>query len=118
VVFGLIKWEAAEKEARMTQEAFVLQKEELANCLLSFYDMVAFNLHKQVDLLQLYDEQIQESGQSLNRLLTAYGNTGKDFVEVLRIQQQLLKYRKLKASALWAYHIAMAELDYITAKSK
>jgi hypothetical protein len=34
------------------------------------------------------------------------------------MQQQILKYQKMKASALTEYHIALAELDYITAKSK
>ena len=111
------KYKAAQKEAQLMQESFTLQKEEVSNRLISSYDMIWFDIQKQAELIQLYDEQLQVSQQSLNLLFTAYGNSGKDFEEVLRMQQQLLKYQKMKATALAAYHTAVAELDYITAKS-
>jgi outer membrane protein TolC len=80
--------------------------------------MIWFDIQKQIELIQLYEEQIQESRQSLNLLFSAYSNSGKDFEEVLRMQQQILKYQKMKATALSEYHIALANLDYITAKTK
>jgi outer membrane protein TolC len=100
------------------QESYALQKEDLSNKLLSNYDMTWFELQKQSEFISLYNQQIQESQQSLNLLFSAYGNSGKDFEEVLRMQQQLLKYEKLKASALVNYHIALAKIEYITAKSR
>jgi len=33
------------------------------------------------------------------------------------MQQQLLKYTKLKATALKQYHISIAKLNYLTAKT-
>ncbi|MEQ8358067.1 MAG: TolC family protein [Cytophagales bacterium] len=112
------KYRAAQKEAQLMQESYSLQREEATNRLTSSYDMIWFEIQKQIELIQLYEEQIQESGQSLNLLFSAYSNSGKDFEEVLRMQQQILKYQKMKATALSEYHIALAELDYITAKSK
>ena len=112
------KYKAAQKEAQLMQESYSLQREEAANRLISSYDMIWFEIQKQIELIQLYEEQIQESRQSLNLLFSAYSNSGKDFEEVLRMQQQILKYQKMKATALSEYHIALAELDYITAKSK
>lgn len=112
------KYKAAQKEAQLMQESYSLQREEAANRLISSYDMIWFEIQKQIELIQLYEEQLQESGQSLNLLFSAYSNSGKDFEEVLRMQQQILKYQKMKATALSEYHIALAELDYITAKSK
>ena len=112
------KYKAAQKEAQLMQESYSLQREEATNRLTSSYDMIWFEIQKQVELIQLYEEQIQESGQSLNLLFSAYSNSGKDFEEVLRMQQQILKYQKMKATALSEYHIALAELDYVTAKSK
>jgi hypothetical protein len=50
-------------------------------------------------------------------LFSAYGNSGKDFEEVLRMQQQLLKYEKMKATAETQYQTALAKLNYITAKT-
>ncbi len=111
------KYKAAQKEAQLMQESYSLQREEAANRLISSYDMIWFEIQKQIELIQLYEEQIQESRQSLNLLFSAYSTSGKDFEEVLRMQQQILKYQKMKATALSEYHIALAELDYITAKS-
>ena len=110
------KYKAAVKEAQLMQESYSFQKKEIANSLNSNYEMALFDIRQQTDLVSLFDEQIEESKQALNLLYTAYGNSGKDFEEVLRMQQQLLKYDKLKITALSQYRIAMAKLDYITAK--
>lgn len=107
------KYKASQKEARLMQESYTLQKEEVSNRLISSYDMIWFEIQEQAELIALYDEQIQTSNQSLNLLFTAYGNSGSDFEEVLRMQQQILKYQKMKATALAEYHIAIAELNYI-----
>ncbi len=111
------KYRAAQREAQLMRESFGLKKQDLENRLTSNYEMTLFELRKQNDLIQLYNDQILESQQSLNLLFTAYGNSGKDFEEVLRMQQQLLQYRKMKAAALTEIHIALTEIDYITAKT-
>ncbi len=111
------KYKAAVKEAQLMQESYSLQKDEYANSLISGYEMAWFEIQQQQELLQLYDQQIQESEQALNLLFTAYGNSGKEFEEVLRMQQQLLKYEKMKASAEVQYEVAVAKLNYLTAKS-
>ena len=112
------KYKAAQKEAQLMQESYALQKEDAVNRLTITYEMIWFEIQKQLDQIILYEEQIMTSQQSLNLLFTAYGNSGKDFEEVLRMQQQILKYQKMKATALSDYNIAIAELDYITAKTK
>jgi outer membrane protein TolC len=112
------KYKAAQNEAQLMQESYELQKEEVANRLISSYEMIWYKIQKQTELIVLYEAQIQESEQSLNLLFSAYSNSGKDFEEVLRMQQQILKYQRMKATALSDYHIALAELDYITAKTK
>jgi len=110
------KYKAAVKEAQLMQESYSLQKTEMTNSLLSNYEMAFFDIEQQTELVSLFDEQITESEQALNLLFTSYGNSGKDFEEVLRMQQQLLKYDKLKITALKQYKIALAKLNYITAK--
>jgi len=112
------KYKAVKEEAKRMQESYAYQKEELTNNLISSYEMVRFKIQEQLELVELYSEQIKESEQSLNLLFSAYSNSGKDFEEVLRMQQQILKYQKLKATALKDYQIALAELDYIMAKTK
>jgi cobalt-zinc-cadmium efflux system outer membrane protein len=110
------KYKAAEKEAQLMRDSYVLQKSEMKNSLLSNYETAWFRIQQQKQLLSLYEQQIQTSQQSLNLLFTSYGNSGKEFEEVLRMQQQLLKYKKLKATAEVQYQVALAKLNYITAK--
>ena len=111
------KYKAAVKEAQLMQENYSLQKLEYANTLTSGYEMTWFEIQQEQELLQLYDQQIQESNQALNLLISAYGNSGIEFEEVLRMQQQLLKYEKMKAAAIVQYQIAIARLNYLTAKT-
>ena len=111
------KYNASVKEAQFMQESYLYQKEEVTNTLISNYEMVWFEIQQQQQLLSLYEQQIQTSQQSLNLLFTSYGNSGKEFEEVLRMQQQLLKYQKLKATAMTQHQIAVAKINYLTSKT-
>jgi len=111
------KYKAAEREARLMQESFSLQKENRLNILVSEFDRAKFELQQQRQLVQLYETQIGTTRQSLNLLFTAYSNSGKEFEEVLRMQQQLLQYEKNKATALTEFQVALAKINYLTAKT-
>jgi len=111
------KYRAAQKEAQYMQESYTLKKEELSNTLIRSYDRIYFEIQEQLALVQLYEEQIQTASQSLALLIRDYSHSGTQFEEVLRMQQQVLAYQKMKATALSQYHISIAELDYITAKT-
>ena len=112
------KYKAAVKEARLMQESYTLQREELVNSLSSGYETVWFDMQQQLELIELYESQLVTTQQSLNLLFSAYGNSGKEFEEVLRMQQQVLKYEKMKATAETKHQIALAKLHYITAKTE
>ena len=99
------------------RESYSLQKGGAVNDLIANYEMTTFDLSQQSQLIALYQEQIGQTQQVLNLLLSAYSNSGKEFEEVLRVQQQLLTYQKMKATALMRYHIALAKLNYLTAKT-
>jgi cobalt-zinc-cadmium efflux system outer membrane protein len=111
------RYNASVKEAQNMQESYVDQKQDLENSLITEYEMVWFEIQQQQQLLSLYEQQIQTSQQSLNLLFTSYGNSGKEFEEVLRMQLQLLKYQKMKATALTQYQIAVAKINYLTSKA-
>lgn len=111
------KYNASVRETQLLQESYTLQKQEITNTLYSEYEMVWFQVQQQLQLISLYQQQKQTSQQSLNLLFTFYGNSGKEFEEVLRMQQQLLKYQKMSATAWVQYHIAVEKINYITSKS-
>lgn len=110
------KYRASVREAQLMQERYAFQKNEVANRLTASFQSAVYELNRQQDLVELLDRQILESQQALNLLFTAYGNSGKDFEEVLRMQQQLLQFNKLKITALTQHRLAAAQLEYITAK--
>lgn len=110
------KYKSAQKEAQLMQESLELQKEDLTNKLNSNYYRQDFQLRQQLYLMELYNEQIKELEQILRLLYSSYSNSGKEFEEVLRVQQQLLKYERLKVSAKAQYLISLSEMDYLTAK--
>ncbi|WP_366186624.1 TolC family protein [Flavobacterium ovatum] len=110
------KYNAAISEAKLMQESYSFQKEAVEDKLNGTYYKFVFELEKERDLLKLYEEQVVTLSKSLNLLLTYYSNANKDFEEVLRMQQELLKYQKMQLSSRTSYHIKLAELDYLTAK--
>lgn len=111
------KYDASVKEAQLMQQSYANQKQEVENTLIAEYEMVWYDIDRQLQLLSLYEQQIKTTQQSLNLLFTSYGNSGKEFEEVLRMQQQLLKYRKMRATALSQYEIAIAKINYLTSKT-
>ncbi len=112
------KYNAAKKEAQLTQTAISAEKEDFENNLVSTYAMAAYEVEQAEQLITLYDEQIKSTRQVTTLLLSAYSTNGKDFEEVLRMQQQLLKYQTAKVKAVKDFYIAVAKLDYLTAKTE
>lgn len=112
------KYRTARDEAQLMQQSYILEKSEVLNHITVQYELVGFEIEKQKDLIELYSYQIKESGQALDLLTTSYSNSGEEFEEVLRMQQQIFMYQKVYVSALAKYHMSKAEMDYITAKSK
>lgn len=112
------KYKAATKVAQYNQVAINYQKEAFANNLVSGYEMAWYEIVKSYELIQLYAKQIETTHQVIRLLMSAYSNSGKDFEEVLRMQQELLKYQMAEAVALKDYYTALAKIDYLTAKTE
>jgi outer membrane protein TolC len=112
------KYKAAEREAQLMQEAYTFEKEDVTNQLKSRFEMLWYELETQKDLLDLYNRQTATTRQSLDILLTAYGNSGKEFEELLRMQQELLMFQKQEVKSINQINILLSEIDYLTAKAK
>lgn len=110
------KYNAATSEAKLMEESYSFQKAAVENKLNGTYYKLVFELEKEKDLLYLYNNQVVTLSKSLNLLFSYYSNANKDFEEVLRMQQELLKYKKLKLASTSAFYVKLAELDYLTAK--
>jgi cobalt-zinc-cadmium efflux system outer membrane protein len=110
------KYRASVKEAELMRTSVSERREEVTNNLLAAFEMARFEKQKAVQEYRLYNSQIQSSQQAITLLLSTYSSSGKDFEEVLRMQQTLLRYQITRASALKDYFIALARLDYLIGK--
>jgi outer membrane protein TolC len=111
------KYNAQKKEAQLMQESYELQKQNVKNQLDTDYESTVFEIENQLELLNLYERQIKKTENTLEIIWKSYSNSGADFEEVLRIQQQFLKYRKLKAKAEAEYSIAIQKYNYLISNS-
>jgi len=111
------KYKSAQKEAELMQESYKLEKSELNNKLFGSYYRYSSDIQIQQNLISLYSRQVITTKQTLELLYHSYSNSGKDFEEVLRVQQQLLEFQKMKLKAMVAYKTSLAQINYITAKT-
>lgn len=110
------KYNAMSKEAELMREAASMMKEQTINSLNTSYEMAQFEMEKSRRISELMNEQVEQTQQALDLLLVSYGNSGKDFEEILRMQQQLLKYEIAKTGAIKDFYIALSKLEYLVAK--
>ena len=109
---------ASVKEAQLQQDALVKRREQVGNELIATLVATENDLQRNLDWIELYDNQIQKSMQAIELLNTAYANSGSDFEEILSMEQQVLQYQIEKTTATKDYYLALAKMDYLTAKSQ
>jgi len=109
------QYKAARQEAQLMRESFELRKEDVKNTLRADLESAQVQVYQKAELAQLYEKQIVETGHVLELLQEEYANSGADFDEVIRMQQQLISYTKLRAEALAGFHAALARIRYVTA---
>lgn len=110
------KYRAAEEEARLNYQQYELEKTGREELLTSLYDKYRFDLESSIDNSHLYQELYQKADHAL-RILTSEYSTGQgDFVELLRMDEELLKYKLAFEKSLAGQHKSRAGLDYILGK--
>ncbi|MBU2526787.1 MAG: TolC family protein [Bacteroidetes bacterium] len=110
------KYKAAQQEANLLQKAYSEMKTETENQLTSAWETNLFELEKAQIQIELYQQQIIKTQQTIDLLLSAYSNGTTDFEEILRMQQQLLKYQMEISTAFKNYQEARAKADYLIGK--
>lgn len=110
------KYRSATEEAEAMQRSYTALRAQRENDLVATYESARYDAYKAARMAQLMDAQIGISERILDLLLAAYTGNGSEFEEVLRMQQQVLRHRLLRLSALREHHIAIARIDLLTAK--
>ena len=92
--------------------------ESVKNNLKSSYSMANYNASKANSLKTLYKKQTESTQQAISLLIAAYSNSGTDFEEILRMNQDLLMLQSETVSANKNQFIAQATRDYLISKQE
>ena len=108
------KYDAAVEERRLMQLMYAGMKQDMKNELSAMYEMTFYELEKMAQMTELLNLQMTKTQQAIDLVLAAYSNAGQNFEEVLRLQQQLFRYRMEKVTAQTEYQLMLVKLDYLT----
>lgn len=111
------KYTSAYRESELMAESYELMKADYILTLQNEYNQTLFELEQQQNNALLYKAQSEEAQQILNLLYSEYSTSGKDFEDILDIQQQILQYKNLLAKSLSMHYMALAKMDYVLAKN-
>lgn len=109
------KYNALQKEMDLKQQAVQQRKKNTVNELSTAWSTTRRDLDDAIRRATLYRGQTALARQTLNLLMTSYATHGRDFEEVLRVQQQLLEYRLGLVTAIVDQHTAVAMLETLAA---
>lgn len=112
------KYSAATREAQINQIVLSESKTTMENMLISKYEQAWYDYSQAQQKYVLYESQIEKTKQIIALLESAYSNSGKDFEEILRMQQELIKYKMAIVTSIKNTHVAIATMDYLTSKSE
>jgi outer membrane protein, heavy metal efflux system len=107
------KYDAMEQEADFKLKKVQHDQQALKNNLRTAFEESRNELEDARDNAALFSEQVKQSKQALNLLTRSFSTAGKDFEEVLRMQQQLLKYEMALIRARIDQNIALARLQML-----
>lgn len=107
------KYKASQKEAGLLQKAYSEMKTETVNQLSSSWETNLFELEKAQKQIELYQQQLVKTQQTIELVMSAYGNNTANIEEILTLQQQLIKYKMAISTAFKNYQVAQAKADYL-----
>jgi outer membrane protein TolC len=111
------KYKAAQKEAEYMIIATEEKKVAVTNNLITSYSSAQYDVSKSTDLLSLFEIQVKSTKQAIALLIASYSNSGSDFIEILRMNQDVLMYEKATVTELKNLFTAQSKLEYLLSKN-
>lgn len=112
------KYSAKQKEVDFMLQATHYEKQAVKNNLQTSYSMANYNISKAKTLKELYKKQTESTKQAISLLIAAYSNSGTDFEEILRMNQDLLMLQIATVSANKDQFIGQSTRDYLISKQE
>lgn len=109
------KYQASVNEQIINQQKIEYQVENLKNNFITDLENIKKGMNDADRNIELYTSQIQMASQALDILTVNYSSAGKDFEEILRMQQQILGYKIAFEHALKDQYILKSKIEYLLA---
>ncbi|MFH4964444.1 TolC family protein [Gaetbulibacter sp. M235] len=110
------KYNAKQKEADFMLQSANYEKQAVKNTLQANYSKANYDLSKAKKLKELYQTQVESTEQAIKLLMAAYSNSGTNFEEILRMNQDLLMLQTSTITANKNQFIAQSTLEYLLSK--
>lgn len=110
------QYKAAINEASHLKNALELNKQQYENNQNAEFAQAEYRLSAALESMRLYKSEIKTQEKILDLLYTSYSTTGNDFIELIRAQQLLIKYKMRLSSEMKNYNIAISQLEFLTNK--
>ena len=108
------KYKAMRNEAEFMRDAAMLSAGNATNNLRVSFQQTLQNFYDADRRVKLYTDQATLAGKSVQLLITSFSAGSSDFVEVLRMQQQLLDYQFKQVEAVVDKNTSIARVVYLT----
>ncbi|OJJ19207.1 hypothetical protein BKI52_20560 [marine bacterium AO1-C] len=111
-------YKAERQQIRIQQEELKLKASVLKNNLRSRFQQLRKGYALTLTQLKLYKEQIVDLQEAIRIQTTTFASSGKGFEEILRFQQQILKYELAKNKMLLEQFMIKAEMEMLLGKTQ
>jgi outer membrane protein TolC len=111
------KYNAMYRESELRQTAVRQRRENTVNQLSTEWASAIRTLDDAQRRVRLYREQTDLAKQTLNLLMISYSTEGREFEEVLQVQQQLLDYQLRWITAIVDQYTTLAMLENLAASN-
>jgi outer membrane protein TolC len=108
------KYKSMETEAIYWRESAIKQKEDLQNSLVTEFESAIALLKDSQRKLDLLEEQIELTEQTMELSVTSYATDGSSFEEILSIQRELLDFRLQQLNTQIEQQLNYAKLEVLS----
>jgi outer membrane protein TolC len=108
------KQNAMRREAAFLRDAATLSAENVTNNIRVSFQQTVQNLYDADRRVKLFTDQAELAGKSVQLLIASFSASSTDFVEILRMQQQLLDYQFKQVDAVVDKNTSIAQVIYLT----
>ncbi|MDO7171125.1 TolC family protein [Mariniflexile sp. AS56] len=112
------KYKAKQNEVAFMLEATTYDKQAVKNKLQTMYSMANYKFSKANTLNALYKKQTESTQQAISLLIAAYSNSGINFEEILRMNQDLLMLQTATVLETKNQFVAQSTIDYLIANQQ